>query len=741
MSSERVLPALLLILSLCAASNDASGQRPYDDPSIRSRVFIFSEEFDDNRNQWGIGSLGEGQAEGRIENGLCFLQSNQTGINWELWKTVVLNPARDFEVETRLQFVGGEDNNANCLFWGRNDQDHRYRFGFSGNGHYCIDRFEGDWTTYVPWTPSALLDRAGFNTLTVRKIGATLYYYLNGQLVHSIPFPGLYGPYVGFQVNQNTTIAVDRFTVAYLNPPGAATYDAYPPSSRRSIYAEDFDSDQGRWAVGTFGEGQRSGSIENGVYLWRSLATGDHSMTWTRVSVDETADLQIEASIRFAGGEDNNAISLFWGRDDQDHRHRFGFSGNGQYIIDRFDGNWVNEVPWAPSGLIRQDGYNTLTFRKVGNESYFFLNEHLVHIAPYRPFFGPYIGFQVNQNSLMAVERVNIWQLLESTGNQPPEIVITEPDITRGMRPAGTRSLRVAGRATDRDGIREVTVGGVRAAVDRSGSFSATVALTGEEQLITVRAVDTRGAAAERSFSMGSPGAGSSSGETGGRRIALLVGNARYAHGGQLANPVNDVRAVKSALQDLQFTVFTHENCTQAEMKKAMDDFGRRLKEYDVALFFYAGHGVQVNGHNYLIPVDATLESENDAEYDCVRADRVLAKMEAGGTKTNIVILDACRDNPFERSWHRGARGTGLAFMNAPSGSLIAYSTSPGSVASDGTGVNGTYTAALLEHVDTPGVTILQMFQRVRARVISRTNNQQIPWESTSLSGDFYFRK
>jgi uncharacterized caspase-like protein len=172
-----------------------------------------------------------------------------------------------------------------------------------------------------------------------------------------------------------------------------------------------------------------------------------------------------------------------------------------------------------------------------------------------------------------------------------------------------------------------------------------------------------------------------------------------------------------------------------------MDDFGRRLKEYDVALFFYAGHGVQVNGHNYLIPVDATLESENDAEYDCVRADRVLAKMEAGGTKTNIVILDACRDNPFERSWHRGARGTGLAFMNAPSGSLIAYSTSPGSVASDGTGVNGTYTAALLEHVDTPGVTILQMFQRVRARVISRTNNQQIPWESTSLSGDFYFRK
>ena len=136
---------------------------------------------------------------------------------------------------------------------------------------------------------------------------------------------------------------------------------------------------------------------------------------------------------------------------------------------------------------------------------------------------------------------------------------------------------------------------------------------------------------------------------------------------------MNDVRAIKKALEGLGFTVMKYEDCSQKTMKRAMDKFGRRLKGKNVGLFFYAGHGGQVRGNNYLLPVDAKLDSANDAEYDCVRADRVLAKMETAGSRTNIVILDACRDNPFERSWRRGTEGSGLAFMNAPSGSLIAY--------------------------------------------------------------------
>ena len=224
------------------------------------------------------------------------------------------------------------------------------------------------------------------------------------------------------------------------------------------------------------------------------------------------------------------------------------------------------------------------------------------------------------------------------------------------------------------------------------------------------------------------------------KRLALLIGNSNYQYAGKLDNPINDVRAIKKVLEQLGFTVLKYEDCSQNTMKRAIDKFGRQLKTKDVGLFFYAGHGVQVDGYNYLLPINAKLDNENDAEYDCVRAGRILAKMESAGSRTNIVILDACRANPFERAWRRGAKGSGLAFMNAPSGSLIAYSTAPGKTALDGGGKNSPYTTALLEHIDAPDITVLQMFQRVRSTVMSQSDKKQIPWESTSLRGDFYFR-
>jgi C-terminal peptidase prc len=223
------------------------------------------------------------------------------------------------------------------------------------------------------------------------------------------------------------------------------------------------------------------------------------------------------------------------------------------------------------------------------------------------------------------------------------------------------------------------------------------------------------------------------------KRLALLIGNSVYAHGGTLKNPVNDIDAVERTLGRIGFEVISRRNADQTTIKRAIDRFGRELADYAVGLFYYAGHGVQVDGINYLIPVDARLDSKLDVEYDCVRVGRVLAKMENAANNTNIVILDACRDNPFERSWNRSAKGRGLAFMNAPTGSLIAYATSPGRTAMDGRGRHSPYASALLSHLATPQITILEMFQRVRNTVISQSNGQQVPWESTSLRGNFYF--
>ena len=225
------------------------------------------------------------------------------------------------------------------------------------------------------------------------------------------------------------------------------------------------------------------------------------------------------------------------------------------------------------------------------------------------------------------------------------------------------------------------------------------------------------------------------------KRLALVIGNGNYVRGGYLSNPENDARAMAESLEKLGFETIVYSNVKQVTLKQAIDDFGNRLRNFDTGLFFYAGHGIQVKGFNYLIPVDASLESEIDVEYNCVEAGRVLGRMEESGSKTNIVILDACRDNPFERSWTRKAQGQGLAFMNAPSGSLIAYATSPGSTASDGPGQNGLYTSSLLKYMGNTGMTILEVFQKVRSEVRERSNNRQTPWESTSLEGNYYFRK
>lgn len=222
------------------------------------------------------------------------------------------------------------------------------------------------------------------------------------------------------------------------------------------------------------------------------------------------------------------------------------------------------------------------------------------------------------------------------------------------------------------------------------------------------------------------------------KRIALLIGNSEYRTA-PLRNPVNDARALSEALKTYGFEVFTHQNVGQKEMKKAVIEFGKRLREAGgVGLFFFAGHGMQVNGKNYMIPVDAEVNTEAEVDTESVDVDYVLARMEGAKNPLNIVILDACRDNPFARRFRSTTRG--LASIDAPLGTLIAYATAPGKVAADGDGVNGLYTGQLLKVMGTPGLRLEDVFKRVRQSVQQQTRGDQVPWESSSLTpGDFFF--
>lgn len=223
------------------------------------------------------------------------------------------------------------------------------------------------------------------------------------------------------------------------------------------------------------------------------------------------------------------------------------------------------------------------------------------------------------------------------------------------------------------------------------------------------------------------------------KRFALVLGNNAYQVA-PLKNPVNDARAVAQALRERGFDVTARENLTQNEMKQAVRAFGEKLRDGGreaVGLFYYAGHGVQVQDRNYLIPVNAKVASEEEVEYEAIDVGFVMAQMDAARNSLNILILDACRDNPFARSFRSASRG--LAMINAPTGSLIAYSTAPGKTAGDGTGMNGLYTEELLTAMRTPGLPIEDVFKQVRIKVRDRSKGQQVPWESSSLVGAFYF--
>src|SRR5262245_52287648 len=224
-------------------------------------------------------------------------------------------------------------------------------------------------------------------------------------------------------------------------------------------------------------------------------------------------------------------------------------------------------------------------------------------------------------------------------------------------------------------------------------------------------------------------------------RVALVIGNGAYAHATQLPNPPNDAADMAKALRDIGFDVVDGIDLDRRGMEERIRSFADRLGSAKVALFFYAGHGMQVAGKNYLIPTDAKLQKPGDLAFDAVDVQVVLAQMEAT-QRVNLVFLDACRDNPLARSFastlgsasRSASVGRGLASIQSAVGTMIAFATQPDAVALDGGGRNSPFTAALLNHIRAPGVDIAVTMRRVRVDVLAATNQQQVPWDHSSLT-------
>lgn len=220
------------------------------------------------------------------------------------------------------------------------------------------------------------------------------------------------------------------------------------------------------------------------------------------------------------------------------------------------------------------------------------------------------------------------------------------------------------------------------------------------------------------------------------KRVALVIGNSRY-ESAPLRNPVNDANLIATTLRELGFDVIARTDANLTEMRSAIKEFSRKIQGGSVGLFYYAGHGMQSGGRNFLIPIGAQIEAEGDLVLETLDLNSVLEQMGLAQNRLNIVILDACRNNPFTRSSRSGVQG--LAQVNAPAGTFIAYATAPGQTASDGKGQNGLYTQELLSNLRAPGLPIEEVFKRVRVQVKQKSNGLQVPWDASSLEGSFSF--
>lgn len=333
--------------------------------------------------------------------------------------------------------------------------------------------------------------------------------------------------------------------------------------------------------------------------------------------------------------------------------------------------------------------------------------------------------------------------LYEVVRNNPAEIRITNPPINRnyGLETIKTSSLNIEGKIEGLDRLNSLFINNQKIPLNIDGSFVASVALTPGKNRVRIAAQNSSSQVVEKDIYFNcepSTGTVLPSDTHINKRVALVIGNADYRATAKLINTANDARSMALTLQDLGFEVVVVENASYEKMKNAIYAFGDKIKDIDVSVFFYAGHGMEVDGVNYLVPVDADIQSHLDIKQKCIPLTGVLNTMEfANDEGLNMVILDACRNNPFPAGKRGGA---GLARVNAPSGTLIAYSTDPGSVASDGTGTNGLYTGELLKQLQIPQ-RIEDIFMNTRNSVEKISEGRQRPWEEARLKGVFYLKK
>ncbi|HSA04626.1 MAG TPA: hypothetical protein P5145_03435, partial [Tenuifilaceae bacterium] len=376
------------------------------------KSLFFYDDFNDDGNGWKNGTTQNGET--FIQNGYLIFQSTvEDGAAGCVRSLFHIDQRKDFEFETRMTWTGGVDNKSFYFVFGKKPSEwSRFNFGLSGNGFYLIDKsYQNEYTTIVDWTESSFVNIKDYNTLTIRKVANTIYYFVNGNLVHSQPFESFYGDEIGYQISAKVNISIDYIKVFYLgnNFNNEADYNLFNLAQKNTFFLDDFNSDNNNWANAVSTNGYAY--VSNGYLNFKSTSPdGAAGCTNTISGFDSNRDFEIESSMKFLNGNDNKQISLVFGKDPSVwSRYNFGFSGNGYYTIDKSYNNENSDiVNWTFSKLIKIGDFNKYTVRKISNTLYFYINETLVYSMPFAPFYGNAFGYQTPQGTEIAADYLKI---------------------------------------------------------------------------------------------------------------------------------------------------------------------------------------------------------------------------------------------------------------------------------------------------------------------------------------------
>lgn len=664
-----------------------NAQQSYKDIQSSAKVPVFNESFDNNNNGWLLNNL---YIKANIANGqydmVCNNYHNSTGLSG---KIISIDQGKDYEIEASIKTLQG----SGGLVFGMNNNFDHYRIELTKNSTLILlknivsnGRNEELFSSPI----NSNIKAGSYNKITLRKIKENFYIYLNETFVGSTVKIKPLGDQVGFNVGVNSEISVDYLSISYLTNQTSTL-------TENNIGKKDTEK---REQVNVPAIVNSEKSMSNSpvqIETIEAKKSNSPLITWVSPTATTTRLDNYTAIVKaniISGSELKSALFYVNGSSKGDGELKPIPGKKGMYLAEKTitlepGENNVYVVATNVEGTSKSD------LRYFNNP---LANPPLINW-----------GIPTSPNAIVSTETFTMEVCIKSAADLISAKVLV-------------------------DGV-QVTISKVFQRTDATNCnylWKPQIILKEGDNSVYIIAENIAGSTTSENRII------KFSKIVAEKRLALVIGNSEYIGGTPLKNPVNDANLMEATLKDLGFEVIKRLNSGKDDMLNSIREFSRKLSNYNVALFYYAGHGIQVEGVNYLIPINAKLENKDDCKWDAIAVSTVTDEFKRNSVNTNIIILDACRNNPY-RSWARGGE-PGFKALAPIIGTIISFSTSEGSTAADGDGANGVFTEELVKQMEIPQQ-IESVFKKTRKRVIERTNGFQTPTEWSYLTGDFYFKK